>query len=50
MTEKKTPEATAPEKAVTLYHPTIPDLTQTVAPDAVDEWLAAGWRKTQPKG
>lgn len=32
----------------TLYHPTIPDVTQEVDGN-VDAWVAQGWKKSEPK-
>jgi hypothetical protein len=35
--------------AVTLYHPTIPDVSNEVEDDAVEAWQAQGWLKSAPK-
>lgn len=34
---------------MTLYHPTLPDVTVTVDEGAVKAWIDQGWRKTPPK-
>lgn len=34
--------------ATTLYHPTIPNVTQEVD-ENVDAWVEQGWKKTEPK-
>lgn len=37
------------KKLVTLYHPTLPDVTQEVYASDADGWTEQGWRKTAPK-
>ena len=34
---------------VTVYHPTIPDVTNDVPKGDVDAWVAQGWKKSEPK-
>ena len=39
----------AESKSVTVYHPAFADISKTVSASEVDEWVAAGWRKTPLK-
>lgn len=34
---------------VKLVHPNTPNVTSTVSDDAVDGWLAQGWRRADPE-
>lgn len=36
-------------KNVTVYHPTIADVSQDVPAAQVDDWTEQGWRKTKLK-
>ena len=33
----------------TVYHPTIPDVSNEVEDDAVDAWVDQGWLKSEPR-